>query len=82
MAGANGAGKSTFYRLFLKSRGIKLINADIIARAINPVNQESAGYKAMVLAEKIREDLLLQGISFCFEVDMKETPSTSSPAFP
>jgi len=67
LAGANGAGKSTFYRLFLKSRGIKLINADIIARAINPVNQESAGYKAMVLAEKIREDLLLQGISFCFE---------------
>lgn len=67
LAGANGAGKSTFYRLFLKSRGIKLINADIIARAINPVNQESAGYKAMVLAGRLREDLLLQGISFCFE---------------
>lgn len=67
LAGANGAGKSTFYRLFLKSRGINLINADIIARAINPVNQESASYKAMMLAERLREDLLLQGISFCFE---------------
>lgn len=67
LAGANGAGKSTFYRLFLKSRGINLINADIIARAINPVNQESASYKAMILAERLREDLLLQGISFCFE---------------
>lgn len=67
LAGANGAGKSTFYRLFLKSRGINLINADIIARAINPVNQESASYKAMILAERLREDLLAQGISFCFE---------------
>jgi predicted ABC-type ATPase len=67
LAGANGAGKSTFYRLFLKSRGINLINADIIARAINPVNPESASYKAMILAERLREDLLLQGISFCFE---------------
>jgi len=69
LAGANGAGKSTFYRLFLKSRGINLINADIIARAINPVNQESASYKAMMLAERLREDLLLQGISFCFETE-------------
>lgn len=67
LAGANGAGKSTFYRLFLKSRGINLINADIIATAINPVNQESASYKAMILAERLREDLLAQGISFCFE---------------
>ena len=67
LAGANGAGKSTFYRLFLKSRGINLINADIIARAINPVNQGSASYKAMILAERLRDDLLLQGISFCFE---------------
>ncbi len=82
LAGANGAGKSTFYRLFLKSRGVKLTNADIIARAINPVNQESAGYKAMVLAERLRKDLLLQGISFCFEDDMQEAPSTLSPASP
>lgn len=67
LAGANGAGKSTFYRLFLKSRGINLINADTIARAINPANQESASYQAMILAGKIREDLLVQGISFCFE---------------
>lgn len=67
LAGANGAGKSTFYRLFLKSRGINLINADIIARAINPVNQGSASYKAMILTERLRDDLLLQGISFCFE---------------
>jgi predicted ABC-type ATPase len=67
LAGANGAGKSTFYRLFLKSRGINLINADIIARTINPVNKESASYKAMIIAERLRQDLLRQGISFCFE---------------
>jgi predicted ABC-type ATPase len=67
LAGANGAGKSTFYRLFLKSRGINLINADIIARTINPVNMESASYKAMIIAERLREDLLRQRISFCFE---------------
>jgi predicted ABC-type ATPase len=67
LAGGNGAGKSTFYRLFLEPRGIKLISADVIAKAINPENQEAATREAMIVAERLREDLVLQGISFCFE---------------
>jgi predicted ABC-type ATPase len=36
LAGGNGAGKSTFHRLFLAPRGVKLLNADRIAAEINP----------------------------------------------
>lgn len=67
LTGGNGAGKSTFYRLFLSPRGIKLVNADLIAKEIDPQNPEKVSYEAAGLAEKLREDLLRQGISFCFE---------------
>ncbi len=67
LAGGNGAGKSTFYRDFLKKRGMKFINADIIAAAINPEHPETVSYDAANLAEKLREQLIQQGASFCFE---------------
>jgi predicted ABC-type ATPase len=67
LTGGNGAGKTTFYRLFLEPKGIKLVNADLIAKKINPKNPESVSYEAAGLAERIREDLLNQGASFCFE---------------
>ncbi|MCG8336414.1 MAG: zeta toxin family protein [Proteobacteria bacterium] len=67
LAGGNGAGKSTFYREFLEKRGMKFINADIIAKAINPEYPESVSYDAANLAEKLREQLIQQGTSFCFE---------------
>lgn len=67
LAGGNGAGKSTFYRQFLEKRGMKFINADIIAAAINPEHPELVSYDAASLAEKLREQLIQQGISFCFE---------------
>ena len=67
LAGGNGAGKSTFYNLFLAPTGIKLVNADIIAKIIEPENPESASYAAANVAEQIRKELLQQGVSFCFE---------------
>jgi predicted ABC-type ATPase len=67
LAGGNGAGKSTFYNLYLKKRGVKCVNADLIAKEIDPDNPENLSYQAATVAAKIREDLLLQGISFCFE---------------
>ena len=67
LAGGNGAGKSTFYRLFLEPRGIKFVNADLIARDMAPDHPEDASYKAARLAERLRADLLNQGLSFCFE---------------
>lgn len=67
LAGGNGAGKSTFYRLFLEPKGIKFVNADLIAREIVPENPEGASYTAANFAGRLREDLLFRGVSFCFE---------------
>ncbi|WP_163338312.1 zeta toxin family protein [Desulfopila sp. IMCC35008] len=67
LAGGNGAGKSTFYNLYLARYGIRFVNADLIAQDLDTKNQEAISYQAATLAAKIREDLLSQGISFCFE---------------
>lgn len=67
LAGGNGSGKTTFYENFLTSRGIKLVNADVIARVINPDRPEEVSYESADLAREIREDLLRRGVSFCFE---------------
>lgn len=67
LAGGNGAGKSTFYRVALAPRGIKLVNADHIARLIDPGHPEAVGYQAAAIAEEIRTALLRLGTSFCYE---------------
>ena len=67
LAGGNGAGKSTFYRLFLEPRGLAMVNADDIARALRPDAPEAASYDAAADAELLRERLLESGASFCFE---------------
>ena len=67
LAGGNGAGKSTFYRLFLASTGLPFVNADILAKELNVEQPEVVSYKAAKLAEKLRLDLLRTGTSFCFE---------------
>ncbi|MCP4757802.1 MAG: AAA family ATPase [Proteobacteria bacterium] len=67
LAGGYGAGKSTFFRLLLEGRGIKLFNADVIAKVIDPDNPENVSYDAANIAEKLRENLIQRGVSFCFE---------------
>ncbi|MCA1795598.1 MAG: zeta toxin family protein, partial [Desulfobacteraceae bacterium] len=67
LAGGNGAGKTTFYNLYLAEYGITFVNADLIAKDLNSVNPENASYDAATLASEIRENLISQGISFCFE---------------
>jgi predicted ABC-type ATPase len=67
IAGGNGAGKSTFYNLYLGKYGIKFVNADLIAKDLDSQNPEGLSYHAATLAAKIREDLISQGVSFCFE---------------
>ena len=67
MAGGNGAGKSTFFKHYLADYGIKLVNADMIAKEINAKNSEHLSYDAATIAESIRNDLLSEGVSFCFE---------------
>ncbi len=67
LAGGNGAGKTTFYNLQLAKYGIKFVNADSIAKDIDPENPETVSYQAATLATKIREALISQDVSFCFE---------------
>jgi len=67
LAGGNGAGKSTFYKLYLAKYGIKFVNVDLIAKDIDSENPEGLSYHAAIVAAKIREDLISQGVSFCFE---------------
>ena len=66
LAGGNGSGKSTCYRMFIETRGIGFINADLIARDMAE-EPEHDSYKAARLAERLCHDLLSQGLTFCFE---------------
>lgn len=67
LAGGNGAGKSTYFHLFLKPLGMFLINADVIAKTIAPDNTENVSYEAASFAERIRNEQFYRGNSFCFE---------------
>jgi predicted ABC-type ATPase len=67
LAGSNGAGKSTFFTLFLEPTGIRFVNADRIARVIAPEAPEDASYTAAAAAELERRTLIATGESFCME---------------
>jgi len=67
LAGGNGAGKSTFYKLYLQAKDILFINADLIAKKLDKDQTESVSYDAAKIAERLRSDLLRSGTSFCFE---------------
>lgn len=67
LVGGNGAGKSTFYERYLKPLGLPLVNADVLARLAYPEAPEAHSYDAAGMAARMREKLLLNGASFCFE---------------
>ncbi len=67
LAGGNGAGKSTFYAEVLEPKGVRLVNADRIALAVSPKDPQSASYEAARIAAHMGDDLLKNGVSFCFE---------------
>ena len=67
LAGGNGAGKSTFYHQYLSKYGIKFVNADLIARTMDTDHPERLSYEAATLATEMRENMIAQGESFCFE---------------
>ena len=67
LAGGNGAGKTTFYRLQLEPLGIPFVNADILAKQLHPEQPEQHSYEAAKIAEAIRLRLLQNGRTFCFE---------------
>ncbi len=67
LTGGNGAGMSTFYQRFLASKGLPFVNADLIAKRLDPHNAEALSYQAALLATHSRQELLSQQVSFCFE---------------
>jgi len=62
LAGPNGAGKTTFYHAHLEHAGLRFVNADILARAL-----EADAYTAVQLADALRRELVHQRESFVFE---------------
>jgi predicted ABC-type ATPase len=62
LAGPNGAGKTTFYHAHLRSSGLRFINVDNIAAAIN-----IRAYEAAAIANALRLELFRQRESFVFE---------------
>jgi ABC-type hemin transport system ATPase subunit len=55
LAGPNGAGKTTFYHAHLRAAGLRLVNADVLAREL-----KMAPYAAARVAGAIREELIRQ----------------------
>jgi predicted ABC-type ATPase len=62
VAGPNGSGKTTFYHSMLKQAGLRLVNADNIAREL-----QIDAYEAARVAAAVRDELLRQRESFVFE---------------
>jgi len=71
LAGSNGAGKSTFFRDYLKPLGLPFINADEIAQelreAASPGETEGLDRLAFEKAEELRSSILEARLSFCTE---------------
>ena len=67
LAGPNGAGKTTFYEQFLAHLSLPFVNADLMARALNPDDAGSVAYQAAELADQLRRDLLRRRVSFIME---------------
>jgi predicted ABC-type ATPase len=75
LAGSNGAGKSTFYTEALSGTGYPLVNADEIARVLSnrfarPIDE--LAYEAMDRADKLRNDLVAQRVSFITETVLSD----------
>lgn len=62
LAGANGAGKSTFYHAHLKAAGLRFVNTDVLSREL-----KIGPYKAAEMADLLRRELVTQRESFVFE---------------
>lgn len=62
IAGPNGAGKTTFFESYLKSSGLRFLNADAIAREL-----EVDAYEAARMITALRAELVNQRESFIFE---------------
>ena len=67
LVGGNGSGKSTYFDLYLKDKGLPFINADLIAKANYGEEAQAKSLEAAKIAEDTRYRLLDMRQSFCFE---------------
>jgi len=67
LAGPNGAGKSTFFDLYLAALGLPFVNADLIARTLDPDAVADLAYAGAAAADLVRAQLVERGVSFCLE---------------
>lgn len=67
VGGSNGAGKTTFAKEFIKMAGIIFLNADEIARELNPQDTEGGKLQAGRVLFKRLEALVTKGNSFVIE---------------
>lgn len=67
IAGPNGAGKSTLHDRVISILPFDFVNADHIAAAVWPGDEERHGHDAAALAERARNDKLTKGESFIAE---------------
>lgn len=62
LAGPNGAGKTTFYYAHLQPAGLRLVNADVLAREL-----DLEAYAAARMAGAVRDELIRLRESFVME---------------
>jgi predicted ABC-type ATPase len=67
LAGGNGAGKTTFYEQFLQPLSVVFVNADRIAGQLYADSSTDLSYEAAAIAARIRDQLMRDRQSFCFE---------------
>ena len=68
IAGANGAGKTTFYRSHLQAAGLRFMDADVLAGELSLDH-----YVAGSMGDSLRRELIAQGESFVFETVFSDT---------
>ena len=67
IAGPNGAGKTTFFEAFIEPAGLRFINADAIAHAL-----DIDAYAAADVARRLREEFVSRKESFAFETVLSD----------
>lgn len=70
IAGANGSGKSTFREIFLKNSNLIHIDADAIAKKINPQNPRAVDILAGKESIKLFNNCIKNKIDFSFETTL------------
>ena len=72
IAGPNGAGKTTFAREYLPNEAntLTFINADLIARGLDPFQPERAAFRAGRMMLEMIDACVRRGESFAFETTL------------